>query len=316
MQLQTLTDQDRFPHIIVGTPGRILDLAGTPQAYGDLNLSCISFVVLDEADRMLDMGFQPELKKILEKYRIPRNRQVIMTSATWPPELEKAGRAFLNRPVKITVGEIDMQVVETIEQHVIRVINDAEKFKILMKKIEEIRKSNEPDVSEESDTSDDEEDETGFLAPEAPEVYHPVEPERAQPEPVVNAGWGSDDNDIDNGDGWDVEPENGNNDQPNHPIQMPAFDDHISVDFKMIVFCSRRDTGLFFGKIIYSNIIIFHLLQLMKWSNKSIPPVARLAKLHAQCMACMNRSVFKLFTTTFSQLHLKFQPLANTGNFV
>jgi len=71
----------RGVEIVVATPGRLLDLVD----YGKTNLNSASFVVLDEADRMLDMGFEPQIRKIIEQIR--PDRQVLMWSATWPKEV-------------------------------------------------------------------------------------------------------------------------------------------------------------------------------------------------------------------------------------
>ena len=75
----------RGAEIIVGTPGRVLDLIGR----GSLVLGQIRFVVLDEADRMLDIGFRPDIEKILR--RCPQSRQTLLLSATIPPPVKRLG---------------------------------------------------------------------------------------------------------------------------------------------------------------------------------------------------------------------------------
>ncbi|MCM2282644.1 MAG: DEAD/DEAH box helicase [Bdellovibrionaceae bacterium] len=88
----------RHPRIIVATPGRMIDHLGSKT----ISLSRIGFLVLDEADQMLDMGFAPQLNQIL-KY-LPQERQTMLFSATLPDKiLELAGR-FLKNPARITVG--------------------------------------------------------------------------------------------------------------------------------------------------------------------------------------------------------------------
>lgn len=77
------------PSIIIACPGRLIDFVEE----GTIKLHNISYLVLDEADRMLDMGFEPQIRKIVEK--IPKNRQTLMWSATWPKEVRKLAEDFL-----------------------------------------------------------------------------------------------------------------------------------------------------------------------------------------------------------------------------
>ena len=81
--------------IAVGTPGRIIDLLNR----GALNLSEVQFLVLDEADQMLQVGFQEDVEKILE--RMPQKRQTMMFSATMPQWIRQLVRNYLNSPVNI-----------------------------------------------------------------------------------------------------------------------------------------------------------------------------------------------------------------------
>ncbi|MGD9896827.1 MAG: DEAD/DEAH box helicase [Candidatus Methylacidiphilaceae bacterium] len=84
--------------VLVACPGRLLDLHS--QGYGDL--SAIRYLVLDEADRMLDMGFLPAIRQILRK--LPRERQTLLFSATLSPEIESLAREFLHSPKSIEIG--------------------------------------------------------------------------------------------------------------------------------------------------------------------------------------------------------------------
>jgi ATP-dependent RNA helicase RhlE len=84
-------------HIIVATPGRLLDLIH--QDYCDL--SKLRFFVLDEADRMLDMGFMPDVQRIVKQ--LPRNRQSVFLSATMPSEIQKITTTLLHNPVSVMV---------------------------------------------------------------------------------------------------------------------------------------------------------------------------------------------------------------------
>ena len=85
--------------IVVATPGRLLDQIQRRM----LRLDQIEMLVLDEADRMLDMGFMPDVRKIIE--RCPRNRQTMLFSATIPPELEQLCRWALRNPETIEIGQ-------------------------------------------------------------------------------------------------------------------------------------------------------------------------------------------------------------------
>ena len=85
--------------IIVGTPGRLLDLPGEGQAAADLRLDRVRALVLDEADRMLDLGFLDDVEKILAM--LPEERQTMLFSATMPDPIVTLARRFLRQPVTI-----------------------------------------------------------------------------------------------------------------------------------------------------------------------------------------------------------------------
>ncbi|MCR4260873.1 MAG: DEAD/DEAH box helicase [Candidatus Colwellbacteria bacterium] len=85
------------PHIIIATPGRLLDHLEQKT----VRLERVSILVLDEADRMLDMGFQPQIKRILQV--IPKNRQTMLFSATLPPEIISIASSHMKLPVSIEV---------------------------------------------------------------------------------------------------------------------------------------------------------------------------------------------------------------------
>jgi superfamily II DNA/RNA helicase len=86
-------------NVVVGTPGRVLDLMNQ----GELSLKQVSVLVLDEADRMLDLGFLPDVEKILS--RTPSERQTMLFSATMPDAILTLGRRYLNQPVHIRVSD-------------------------------------------------------------------------------------------------------------------------------------------------------------------------------------------------------------------
>ncbi len=94
-------------HIVVGTPGRILKLLNR----GSLIMKDMKTLVLDEADRMLDMGFLEEIRGIFEF--LPSVRQTLCFSATFPEEIRDLGKTFLTRPIEISVDELhDSDVIE------------------------------------------------------------------------------------------------------------------------------------------------------------------------------------------------------------
>src|SRR5438874_4233185 len=84
--------------LVVATPGRLIDLMGQRAA----NLSGIEFLVLDEADRMLDMGFLPSIRQIVEA--LPQKRQTLMFSASLSPEIEKLTHEFQRSPKIVEIG--------------------------------------------------------------------------------------------------------------------------------------------------------------------------------------------------------------------
>uniref|UniRef100_A0A8C6LAK9 RNA helicase n=1 Tax=Nothobranchius furzeri TaxID=105023 RepID=A0A8C6LAK9_NOTFU len=90
--------------IVIATPGRLNDL----QMNDLINLRSITYVVLDEADRMLDMGFEPQILKILLDVR--PDRQTVMTSATWPTGVRRLAKSYLKNPMMVYVGTLDLAV--------------------------------------------------------------------------------------------------------------------------------------------------------------------------------------------------------------
>jgi len=97
--------------ILIATPGRLLDLIDQ----GYVNLRAIEFFVLDEADRMLDMGFIHDIKRILQM--LPTNRQTLMFSATMPKEISSLAKSMLRDPVSVAVTPVS-STVDSIDQYV------------------------------------------------------------------------------------------------------------------------------------------------------------------------------------------------------
>lgn len=118
----------RKNHFIIGTPGRVLDLINR----GHIDTSRVTTVVLDEADRMLDMGFIGDMRKILSD--IPQERETYLISATMNKGCEALMNEFLNDPVTISVKKKD--VTNSIAQDVVR-YEHAEKFNTLLQLLEQ-----------------------------------------------------------------------------------------------------------------------------------------------------------------------------------
>eukprot|EP00916_Digyalum_oweni_P005138 GHVL01009090.1.p1 GENE.GHVL01009090.1~~GHVL01009090.1.p1 ORF type:complete len:423 (+),score=66.06 GHVL01009090.1:46-1314(+) len=99
--------------ICIATPGRLIDFLGSSRT----NLRRVTYLCLDEADRMLDMGFEPQIRKIVNQIR--PDRQTLMWSATWPKEVQSLARDLCKEdPVHINIGSMDLKACHTIKQYV------------------------------------------------------------------------------------------------------------------------------------------------------------------------------------------------------
>ncbi len=119
-----INDLKKGVQVVIGTPGRVIDLMHRKA----LDLHNVSIVVLDEADRMLDIGFRPDIEKILK--RCPKERQTLLLSATLPPPVERLALRFMNNPDRVDMSE-DGLSVETIDQYFVTVDADR-KFRLLV----------------------------------------------------------------------------------------------------------------------------------------------------------------------------------------
>lgn len=126
--------ENEKPDIIVATPGRLKELV----CLAALKLDHVSYLVLDEADRMLDMGFKCQIEIALGSIR--PDKQTILTSATWPLTVQKLATSFTKNPMHITVGSIDLTTVNTVEQKVI-VLKERQKGPWIESFIEKISKN-------------------------------------------------------------------------------------------------------------------------------------------------------------------------------
>lgn len=115
----------RQPQVIIGTPGRINDHL----AQGTLRLGNVRILVLDEADRMLDMGFAPQIRKILQT--VPKQRQTMLFSATMPKEIMRLAASYMKLPIRVEIAP-EGTAAETVEQELFVVAKD-QKLQLLDK---------------------------------------------------------------------------------------------------------------------------------------------------------------------------------------
>ncbi|XP_072301001.1 DEAD-box helicase 3 X-linked a isoform X2 [Eucyclogobius newberryi] len=113
---QQIRDLERGCHLLVATPGRLVDM----MERGKIGLDYCNFLVLDEADRMLDMGFEPQIRRIVEQDTMPPKgiRQTMMFSATFPKEIQILARDFLDDYIFLAVGRVG-STSENITQKVV-----------------------------------------------------------------------------------------------------------------------------------------------------------------------------------------------------
>ncbi|XP_046425669.1 ATP-dependent RNA helicase p62-like isoform X2 [Neodiprion fabricii] len=111
-------DLERGVEICIATPGRLIDFLER----GTTNLRRCTYLVLDEADRMLDMGFEPQIRKIIEQIR--PDRQVLMWSATWPKEVRNLAEEYLTDYTQLNIGSLTLsanhnilQIIDVCQEH-------------------------------------------------------------------------------------------------------------------------------------------------------------------------------------------------------
>lgn len=121
---QQVDSLNRGASVVIGTPGRIIDLLSRRQ----LKLDDLKIVILDEADRMLDIGFRPDIEKILRQ--CPTERQTMLLSATLPPPVERLAKRYMQSPQMVDLSE-DRVAVDTVDQFYSTVDEDR-KFGLLI----------------------------------------------------------------------------------------------------------------------------------------------------------------------------------------
>ncbi|XP_021298945.1 DEAD-box ATP-dependent RNA helicase 46 [Herrania umbratica] len=129
-----LREIERGVDIVVATPGRLNDILEMRK----ISLHQVSYLVLDEADRMLDMGFEPQIRKIVKE--VPTRRQTLMYTATWPREVRKIAADLLLNPVQVNIGNIDELVANKSITQYVEVLSPMEKHR----RLEQILRSQEP----------------------------------------------------------------------------------------------------------------------------------------------------------------------------
>merc|ERR1719266_350663 len=128
---QQLRDIENGAEIVIATPGRLIDFLEANK----ISLRRTTYLVLDEADRMLDMGFEPQIRKIISQIR--PDRQVLMWSATWPKEVRKLAEDFLHEYVHINIGSLALSANHNIMQ-IVDICDEHQKENKLARLLEEI----------------------------------------------------------------------------------------------------------------------------------------------------------------------------------
>ncbi|KAG5673977.1 hypothetical protein PVAND_003973 [Polypedilum vanderplanki] len=116
--------------IIIATPGRLNDLVSANY----IKIESITYLVLDEADRMLDMGFEPQIRKILLDIR--DDRQTVMTSATWPSGVRRLASSYMKNPYQVVIGSLDLAATHSVTQR-IEIIEEEEKYDRIIRFVNE-----------------------------------------------------------------------------------------------------------------------------------------------------------------------------------
>ncbi|QDS75673.1 ATP-dependent RNA helicase dbp2 [Venturia effusa] len=128
---QQIRDLARGVEVCIATPGRLIDMLES----GKTNLRRVTYLVLDEADRMLDMGFEPQIRKIIGQIR--PDRQTCMWSATWPKEVRALANDYQNDFIQVNIGSMDLSANHRITQ-IVEVVSEMEKRDRMIKHLERI----------------------------------------------------------------------------------------------------------------------------------------------------------------------------------
>ncbi|KAI9503335.1 ATP-dependent RNA helicase dbp2 [Coemansia spiralis] len=131
-----IRDLKQGVEICIATPGRLIDML----QIGATNLRRVTYLVLDEADRMLDMGFEPQIRKIVDQIR--PDRQTLMWSATWPKAVQQLARDFLSEYIQVNIGSLDLSASHHIKQ-IVEVIPEDDKRNRLSRHLDVIMNQRE-----------------------------------------------------------------------------------------------------------------------------------------------------------------------------
>ena len=131
-----IRDLAKGVEVCIATPGRLIDMLES----GKTNLRRVTYLVLDEADRMLDMGFEPQIRKILSQIR--PDRQTCMWSATWPKEVRALASDYLNDFIQVNIGSMELSANHRITQ-IVEVVSEFEKRDRMTKHLEKIMEDKE-----------------------------------------------------------------------------------------------------------------------------------------------------------------------------
>jgi ATP-dependent RNA helicase DDX5/DBP2 len=130
-----IRDLQRGVEVVIATPGRLIDMLESQKT----NLRRVTYLVMDEADRMLDMGFEPQIRKIVSQIR--PDRQTLMFSATWPKDVQKLANDFLRDMIQVNIGSMELTANHNIQQ-IVEVCSDFEKRAKLIKHLDQISSEN------------------------------------------------------------------------------------------------------------------------------------------------------------------------------
>ncbi|KAL8824807.1 MAG: hypothetical protein Q9191_004804 [Dirinaria sp. TL-2023a] len=126
-----IRDLSRGVEVCIATPGRLIDMLES----GKTNLRRVTYLVLDEADRMLDMGFEPQIRKIIGQIR--PDRQTLMWSATWPKDVRQLASDYLQNFIQVNIGSMDLSANHRITQ-IVEIVSEFDKRDRMTKHLERI----------------------------------------------------------------------------------------------------------------------------------------------------------------------------------
>ena len=124
-------EMDKGCDLLVATPGRLMDLIDRARC----SVQLVSHLIFDEADRMLDMGFEPQIRKIVEQSGMPEERQSVMFSATFPRDVQVLARDFLYDYIYLTVGRVGATASQITQQ--LRYVEEFNKYREVKRLLEE-----------------------------------------------------------------------------------------------------------------------------------------------------------------------------------